>query len=190
MSVHPGYYDSLNTCYNEMVESLNKVILMDLKRTGGAKMLDYEREAMRRVLSNYAKHNFDIGYCQGFNFICHFLFQAGFEEEEVFWAMCKVMDHLMPPHYYIQMIPAVADIEFFTVLFRAKEPKFAAQLEARNIDLNFVLIPSFITLFTNFDNLEVRSSAQAGHLRLHPHGGVRRLLQGGPGPAVPLPKGP
>lgn len=159
MAVHPGYYDSLNTCLNDMVESFNKVIVMDLKRTGGTKILDCEREAMRRVLSNYAKHNFDIGYCQGFNFVCHFLFQSGFEEEEVFWGMCKVLDQLMPPNYYVQMIPAVADIEFFSVLFKAKSPKFFATLDARNIDLNFVLIPSFITLFTNLDNLEVTLSA-------------------------------
>lgn len=155
MAVHPGYYDSLNTCLNDMVEGLNKVIVMDLKRTGGLKMMDCERESMRRVLSNYAKHNFDIGYCQGFNFIVHFFFQFGLEEEEAFWALSKVLDQIMPPNYYVQMIPAVADIEFFSILFKAKEPKFCAALDARNIDLNFVLIPSFITLFTNLDNLEV-----------------------------------
>lgn len=163
MSIYPGYYDSLNPLLNEMVESFNKVIVMDLKRTGGLKIMDVDRDAMRRVLSNYCKRNFDIGYCQGFNFLVHFLFQYGLQEEEVFWSLCKIMDELMPSNYYVQMIPAISDIEFFTILFQVKEPKLSAFFKSKNIDLNFVLIPSFITLFTNLDNMEVGLTVESSH---------------------------
>ena len=36
---------------------------------------------MRRVLIALLRRNSDIGYCQGFNFICYYLMKLGFEEE-------------------------------------------------------------------------------------------------------------
>ena len=155
MHTHPGYYLNLCNHFDEMVEGFNKVIQLDLKRTGGHFINDTQRETMRRILSSYAKRNFDIAYCQGFNFVCYFLFQLNFEEEQIFWMICKIFDQIMPPNYYVQMIPAIADIEFFNCLFTQKEPHLSAIFIKKGIDLNFVLIPNFITLFTNVDNQSV-----------------------------------
>lgn len=141
--------------FDEMVKNFDKVIRQDLKRTGGSKITDFDRELMRRVLTSYAKRNFDVGYCQGFNFISYYLFQIGFSEEEMFWMMCRIFDHIMPPNYYVQMIPVMSDLEFFDILLMEKEKSLWQELKSKKIDLNFVLIPNFITLFTNLDNFEV-----------------------------------
>lgn len=42
------------------------------------------------------KRNNEIAYCQGMNFICYFLIEIGFAEEEVFWLMCHLIENIMP----------------------------------------------------------------------------------------------
>ena len=38
----------------------------------------------------------EIAYCQGMNFICYFLTEAGFDEEETFWMLCYIFEVIMP----------------------------------------------------------------------------------------------
>ena len=146
-------------CFDESVECFNKVIVLDLKRTGGQNLSDNNRELLRRVLSAFAKRNQEIGYCQGFNFIAHFLLRMEFSEEQIFWMLVHILDEVMPAGYYIHMIPVIADLEVFKMMLRFHQPELSAEIEKRHIDLNFFFITCFVTLFTNLSNLKVRLSA-------------------------------
>jgi hypothetical protein len=152
MRVRPGQYHKLCTCFDQPIDSFNKVIVLDLKRTGGDVLQDDQRELLRRVLTSYAKYNQEVGYCQGFNFVAHFLFKMEFTEEQIFWLLCHFFDSLMPPNYYIQMIPVIADLEIFKMMFRFSQRSSFDRIESFQIDLNFFFIPCFVTLFTNLNN--------------------------------------
>jgi hypothetical protein len=155
MRAFSGTYQRLSVAFDEHIETFNKVIVLDLKRTGGSQLADNEREMLRRVLCNYAKRNQEIGYCQGFNFVVYFLYQMRFAEEEIFWIICYLFDHVMPPNYYIQMIPVIADLYIFKKLFRYSQPKSYEKIKDRNIDINFAFIPCFVTVFTNLNSMKV-----------------------------------
>lgn len=155
MRAYKGAYQQLCTVFDEQVESFNKVIVLDLKRTGGNLLSDDNRELLRRVLTSYAKRNQEVGYCQGFNFVAYFLFQMNLSEEEIFWVLCYLFDQIMPPNYYIQMIPVIADLEIFKMMFRYYQPKSFEEIEKKQIDLNFAFIPCFVTVFTNLNNMKV-----------------------------------
>ena len=137
------------------MQAYQKIIILDVKRTGAKDIGDKERDAMTRVLYAFAKRNMEIGYCQGMNFVCHFLLEMEFSEEETFWLICYVFEQLMPRNYYVNMIPAIADIEIFKILLRESRPKFHEHLSSLGVDLNFMLIPCFVTIFTNLKNFYV-----------------------------------
>ena len=155
MRAYKGQYQKLCLSFDDSIESFNKIIVLDLKRTGGQALNDDEREVLRRVLTSYAKHNQEVGYCQGFNFVAHFLHKQGFSEEQNFWILCYIFDFLMPPNYYIQMIPVIADLEIFKMMFSFHQPKTYEKVEKKQIDLNFFFIPCFVTIFTNLNNDKV-----------------------------------
>ena len=155
MNIYQGYYQSLIGKFDKDIVSFQKVIVLDLKRTGANVISDETREVMGRILTNYCKRNMDVAYCQGFNFICYFLIQLKFKEEEIFWIICKILDELIPQNYYIHMIPAMVDAELFGILIEKRTKQFSEKLKEQKIDLNFFLIPNFITIFTNYQNYEV-----------------------------------
>ena len=137
------------------MQAYQKIIILDVKRTGAKDIGDKERDAMTRILYAFSKRNMEIGYCQGMNFVCHFLLEMGFSEEETFWLICHVFEQLMPRNYYVNMIPAIADIEVFKILLRESRPKLHEHLTSLGVDLNFMLIPCFVTIFTNLKNFYV-----------------------------------
>lgn len=127
---------------------------MDIDRT--AQDLTPEiKQMMMRILFNFAKRNMEITYCQGMNFICYFLIEMSFNEEEIFWILCHLFENLMPYSYYINMTPVLADVEIFKYMLAEKFPAIYKEMMNKNFDLNFLLIPLFVTIFTNLKNNEV-----------------------------------
>lgn len=179
MRAYKGTYQKLCSCFNDQVESFNKVIVLDLKRTGGGAINDDQRETMRRILTSYAKRNQEVGYCQGFNFVVYFLFQLKFAEEEIFWIICYLFDHVMPLNYYIQMIPVIADLELFKMMFRYHQKRSFDEIEKKQIDLNFLFIPCFVTMFTNVSNFNVSLIDNPNNLRLCIDRGSECFFPGG-----------
>ncbi|OUC48957.1 TBC domain protein [Trichinella nativa] len=71
-------------------------------------------EPLRRVLYAYRQHNADIGYCQGLNRLAAVALLY-LSEEDAFWALVAIIEHLQPRNYYGRtVIAAQAD----QVLFR------------------------------------------------------------------------
>ena len=118
-------------------------------------MTEKVQKKMFRILFNLAKRNLNIGYCQGMNFICFFLLEMKFSEEEVFWIMDFLIVNLIPKHYYTNMISVLADIKVLKYLILEKKPKLLKFINQNNIDLNCTFIPWFMLVFTNIENIKV-----------------------------------
>uniref|UniRef100_M8CDQ2 TBC1 domain family member 8B n=1 Tax=Aegilops tauschii TaxID=37682 RepID=M8CDQ2_AEGTA len=77
----------------------------DLPRTfPGHPALDEDgRNALRRLLTAYARHNPSVGYCQAMNFFAG-LFLLFMPEENAFWALVGVIDEYFEGYYTEEMI--------------------------------------------------------------------------------------
>ena len=53
----------------------------------------------------------EIAYCQGINFLTFHFVDLGFEEEDVFWILCYILEQSVPLSYYINLIPVFVDVE-------------------------------------------------------------------------------
>jgi hypothetical protein len=155
MARYKGYYWKLNMSMESEMLSYKDVIVKDINRTGSKDLSDGKREAMLRILYSFAKRNMEIGYCQGMNFICFYLLEMGFSEEQAFWMICYIFEQLMPSNYYISMIPIVADICILRILMEECLPQTMKQLNYLQVDLNLMMLPLFVTAFTNLKNFEV-----------------------------------
>jgi hypothetical protein len=155
MDRYKGYYKELLTSFPTEMSSYKKIILHDIHRTGNKDLPESTRERMLRILFSFAKRNMEIGYCQGMNFLCYFLLEMGFEEETTFWIICYVFERLIPHNYLINMIPIIADIELLRMILDKHVPKLMNHLNALSVDLNFVLLPLFVTAFTSIKNFAV-----------------------------------
>jgi hypothetical protein len=156
MNRYTDYYSSLVHNFSDQMLAYKKIILLDIKRTGAAQITEEMREKMLRILWSFAKRNMEIGYCQGMNFICFFLLEMDFSEEQVFWMVCFIFERLMPNNYYVNMIPVIADIELLKMILEEYLPNLTCHLASLSIDLNFMLIPCFVTAFTNIKNHYVK----------------------------------
>jgi hypothetical protein len=153
---YPGYYQNLCENFSDQMLSFKKIILLDIRRTGAKEMTEETKDKMLRILWSFSKRNMEIGYCQGMNFICFFLLDMGFTEEQTFWMVCYIFERLMPNNYYVNMIPVIADIELFKIILEEYLPRLTTHLGKLSVDLNFMLIPIFVTAFTNIKNHYVR----------------------------------
>ncbi len=151
---HKGYYELLNNSLNDQISSYRRLIKLDIDRT--AKGITIEiKQMMQRILYNFAKRNMEIAYCQGMNFICYFLIEMSFEEEEIFWILCYIFEIVMSKGYYINMTPVLADIDIFNQMLADKLPIIYNEVVKKGFDLNCLLIPHFVTIFTNLKNNKV-----------------------------------
>lgn len=60
------------------------------------------------MLNTYVKRNPTVGYCQGMNFIAGRLIQY-MSEEEAFWTLSMIIETLLPPDYYSNMVGVLID---------------------------------------------------------------------------------
>lgn len=88
------------------------------------------------------------------NFTCalHLLFM---EEEEAFWMLSTIMEHLLPFDYYTSMQGVIIDCQICEKLIAAKLPKLAFHLNALEVSVAPVLHHWFICLFVTVLPLEV-----------------------------------
>lgn len=63
---------------------------------------------LRNVLSTYVKRNPTVGYCQGMNFIVGRLLRY-MNEEESFWTLAMIIETILPPDYYCNMVGVLID---------------------------------------------------------------------------------
>eukprot|EP00656_Telonema_subtile_P012762 TRINITY_DN16448_c0_g1_i2.p1 TRINITY_DN16448_c0_g1~~TRINITY_DN16448_c0_g1_i2.p1 ORF type:complete len:672 (+),score=217.46 TRINITY_DN16448_c0_g1_i2:225-2240(+) len=145
---HPGYFDQLTL--QTPPASVLEQIAKDLPRSlhGHEKYSGEDAPGLlqlQRVLKAYACHNPALGYCQAMNFLCAFLL-VFMEEEQAFWTLCCVVEHLLPDYFTYDMLGSIVDCAVFEELVKDMCPDIAAFLGANQ----FYPGPKwFIGLFLN-----------------------------------------
>ena len=79
MKIQKGMFKALHEMDN-YPESYSRAIDLDLNRTAGKDSPEGMMQAMRRILVAFSRKNPFIGYCQGLNFIAHFILTMQFTE--------------------------------------------------------------------------------------------------------------
>ncbi|KRY48537.1 TBC1 domain family member 2B, partial [Trichinella britovi] len=106
-------------------------------------------EPLRRVLYAYRQHNADIGYCQGLNRLAAVALLY-LSEEDAFWALVAIIEHLQPRNYYGRtVIAAQADQRVLDEIVHEKLPKVYAHLHSFEVDLSLFTFSWFLTIFVD-----------------------------------------
>ncbi|TKW26830.1 hypothetical protein SEVIR_3G217100v4 [Setaria viridis] len=122
----------------------------DLPRTfPGHPALDEDgRNALRRLLIAYAKHNPSVGYCQAMNFFAGLLLLL-MPEENAFWTLVGIIDDYFDGYFSEEMIESQVDQLVLEELVREKFPKLANHLDYLGLQVAWVTGPWFLSIFTN-----------------------------------------
>ncbi|XP_073113323.1 uncharacterized protein [Elaeis guineensis] len=96
----------------------------DLPRTfpGHPALDDDGRNALRRLLTAYARHNPSVGYCQAMNFFGGLLLLL-MPEENAFWTLLGIIDDYFDGYYSEEMIESQVDQLVLEELVHEKFPK-------------------------------------------------------------------
>ncbi|KAL5209523.1 hypothetical protein ABZP36_005146 [Zizania latifolia] len=122
----------------------------DLPRTfPGHPALDEDgRNALRRLLTAYARHNPSVGYCQAMNFFAG-LFLLFMPEEQAFWALVGVIDEYFDGYYTEEMIESQVDQLVLEEVVRERFPKLAKHMDFLGVQVAWVTGPWFLSIFIN-----------------------------------------
>ncbi|KAJ4832845.1 hypothetical protein Tsubulata_001927 [Turnera subulata] len=116
----------------------------DLPRTfpGHPALDDDGRNALRRLLTAYARHNPSVGYCQAMNFLPALLLLL-MPEENAFWALMGIIDDYFVGYYSEEMIESQVDQLVFEELVRERFPKLVNHLDYLGVQVAWVttLVP-------------------------------------------------
>ncbi|VFQ62614.1 unnamed protein product [Cuscuta campestris] len=122
----------------------------DLPRTfPGHPALDEDgRNALRRLLTAYARHNPSVGYCQAMNFFAGLLLLL-MPEENAFWTLMGILDDYFDGYYSEEMIESQVDQLVLEELVREKFPKLVNHLDYLGVQVAWVTGPWFLSIFMN-----------------------------------------
>ncbi|KAM8786024.1 TBC1 domain family member 8 isoform 3-T3 [Rhynchonycteris naso] len=155
LASHPGYYANL------VEESMGKCCLVteeierDLHRSlpeHPAFQNETGIAALRRVLTAYAHHNPNIGYCQSMNILTSVLLLYA-KEEEAFWLLVAVCERMLPDYFNRRIIGAQVDQSVFEELIKEHLPELAEHLKDPSA-LASISLSWFLTLFLSIMPLE------------------------------------
>ncbi|KAL5219191.1 hypothetical protein ABZP36_019875 [Zizania latifolia] len=122
----------------------------DLPRTfpGHPALDEHGRNALRRLLTAYARHNPSVGYCQAMNFFAG-LFLLFMPEEHAFWALVGVIDEYFDGYYTEEMIESQVDQLVLEEVVRERFPKLAKHMDFLGVQVAWVTGPWFLSIFIN-----------------------------------------
>ncbi|KAJ1800709.1 GTPase activating protein (GAP) [Coemansia sp. RSA 2399] len=105
-------------------------------------------DALRRVLNAYSLRDSELGYCQAMNIVASTML-IYMTEEQVFWTLSVMCDHLVPGYYSPSMYGASLDQSIFQSLVEETMPMLADSLKRSDIQLSIACLPWFLTLYVN-----------------------------------------
>lgn len=122
----------------------------DLPRTfpGHPALDDEGRNALRRLLTAYARHNPSVGYCQAMNFFAGLLLLL-MPEENAFWTLMGILDDYFDGYYSEEMIESQVDQLVLEELVRERFPKLVHHLDYLGVQVAWVTGPWFLSIFMN-----------------------------------------
>ncbi|KAK9053881.1 hypothetical protein SSX86_024956 [Deinandra increscens subsp. villosa] len=138
---------TISVCVSEKCKGQ---IEKDLSRTfPGHPALDGDgRNALRRLLTAYARHNPSVGYCQAMNFFAGLLLLL-MPEENAFWALMGILDDYFEGYYSEEMIESQVDQFVFEELVRERFPKLVNHLDYLGVQVAWLSGPWFLSIFMN-----------------------------------------
>jgi len=159
MQNNENYYDNLKKHFIEYPSQAFPQIELDLDRTfSESDMYSIDaRPALKNILYSYAKRNPTVGYCQGMNYIVAHLIRY-MTEEEAFWALCCLIESILPLDYYTAMIGILVDQKLFSLLLKELMPSLSLYLEKLNLDPSLVSLQWFVCLFSYNLQIDVSDS--------------------------------
>ncbi|CAM6094880.1 unnamed protein product [Calypogeia fissa] len=133
-----------------IIEKWTNQIEKDLPRTfPGHPALDEDgRNALRRLLTAYARHNPSVGYCQAMNFLAGLLFLL-MPEENAFWTLTGIIDDYFEGYYSEKMVEAQVDQLVFEDLVQDHFPKLVSHLRLLGAQVAWISGPWFLSIFVN-----------------------------------------
>ncbi|KAM7271966.1 hypothetical protein ACFE04_031180 [Oxalis oulophora] len=145
-----GDIKSLSTDSITLPEKWKGQIEKDLPRTfpGHPALEDDGRNALRRLLTAYARHNPSVGYCQAMNFFAGLLLLL-MPEENAFWTLVGILDDYFAGYYSEEMIESQVDQLVFDELVRERFPKLVNHLDYLGVQVAWVSGPWFLSIFMN-----------------------------------------
>ncbi|CAI9098105.1 OLC1v1034688C2 [Oldenlandia corymbosa var. corymbosa] len=140
----------LNESRVDVPEKLRKQIEKDLPRTfpGHPALDEHGRNALRRLLVAYARHNPSVGYCQAMNFFAGLLLLM-MPEENAFWALVGIIDDYFDGYYSQEMIESQVDQLVFEELVRERFPKLVNHLDYLGVQVTWISGAWFLSIFVN-----------------------------------------
>ncbi|XP_048255520.1 TBC1 domain family member 2B-like isoform X1 [Haliotis rufescens] len=155
LKLGPGYYKSLvvrakDTKSNPAAKQIELDLLRTLPNNRHFETLESDGiKKLRRILLAFSAQNMVIGYCQGLNRLAAIalLFLS---EEEAFWCLVTIVEHLMPPDYFTTTLAAAqADQRVLKDLVQDKLPKLYSHFETHDVDLSLFTFNWFLTVFVD-----------------------------------------
>lgn len=133
-----------------ILEKWTSQIEKDLPRTfPGHPALDEDgRNALRHLLTAYARHNPDVGYCQAMNFFAALLLLM-MPEENAFWTLAGIIDNYFEGYYSEKMLESQVDQLVLDDLVRKHFPRLVTHLDALGVQVAWVSGPWFLSIFVN-----------------------------------------
>lgn len=113
-----GYYDTLKKV--NLPHPGNEQIEKDLIRTDVKQL---EMEFLGNILRAFVVRNPTVGYCQGMNFLVARLYSNLKSEEQAFWVLTQIVEQILPPDYYANLIGVLVDQKVVQRLMEEKLPR-------------------------------------------------------------------
>lgn len=138
---------STSSSYNPSTKQIELDLLRTLPNNKHFETLESPGTTrLRRVLSAYSQHNPKVGYCQGMNRLAAVALLV-LPEEESFWCLSAIVDHMMPDGYYNDLWLAQADSNVVMDLVSIKMPYLNEHFRKHSIELS--LFAWFLTIYVD-----------------------------------------
>lgn len=133
-----------------ILEKWTKQIEKDLPRTfPGHPALGVDgRNALRHVLTAYARHNPKVGYCQAMNFFAGLLLLM-MPEENAFWTLTGILDDCFEGYFSEEMLEPQVDQLVLEELVRSHFPRLMTHLDTLGVQVAWISGPWFLSIFVN-----------------------------------------
>ncbi|OTB08942.1 hypothetical protein M426DRAFT_316237 [Hypoxylon sp. CI-4A] len=150
----PGYYKDLVSRPSEADDAVViSQIEMDINRTLTDNIFFRKGPGVAKlheVLRAYARHNPEVGYCQGMNLIAANLLLIMPSAEDAFWVFVSIIERILPQGYYDHSLMASrADQHVLRQYVRDVLPKLSQHLDALSIELEALTFQWFLSVFTD-----------------------------------------
>ncbi|CAD8076192.1 unnamed protein product [Paramecium sonneborni] len=147
---YPNYYAKLLNM-NEFPNYFKDTIQKDVVRTSSNEEM---QQKLSNVLTAYVIRNAQIGYCQGFNYIAHYLLQnQQYSEEDAFWFLCHLFETLLPQNYYNHLFGVLSDDEIIRLILQKEKPHLMEHFRNLSIETSLFTIQWLVCCFTFHNKL-------------------------------------